>query len=64
MISKLLFFIERVAAYFLGKGWGSSTVSKEFAAAVSLLDEEKVSIFIDIGGNKGTYSYEIIKNFS
>jgi len=63
MISQLLFYIERVAAYFLGKGWGSSTVRKEFAAAVSLLDEEKVSICIDIGGNKGTYSYEIIKNF-
>lgn len=64
MISKLLFFVERIAAYLLGKGWGSATVEKEFAAAISLLDDKKVRICIDIGGNKGTYSEQIIKNFS
>ena len=61
MISKLLFFIERVAAYLLGKGWGSGTVEKEFAAALSLLEGKKVEFCVDIGGNKGTYTEQIIK---
>jgi len=64
MISKLLFFIGRTAAYLLGKGSGSGTVEKEFAAAVSLLDDKKAKICIDIGGNKGTYTEQIIKKFS
>lgn len=61
MIGKLLFFIERVAAYLLGKGWGSSTVEKEFAAALSLLDGKKLELCVDIGGNKGAYTEQIIK---
>lgn len=61
MISKFLFFIERVAAYLLGKGWGSTTVEKEFAAALSLLKDKKVELCVDIGGNKGTYTEQIIK---
>ena len=61
MISKLLFFIERVAAYLLGKGWGSGTVEKEFAAALSLLEGKKVELCVDIGGNKGTYTEQILK---
>lgn len=61
MIGKLLFFIERVAAYLLGKGWGSGTVKKEFAAALSLLDGKKVELCVDIGGNQGTYTEQIIK---
>jgi len=60
MISKLLFFIERVAAYLLGKGWGSGTVEKEFAAAISLLEGKKVELCVDIGGNKGTYTEQIL----
>lgn len=61
MIIKLLFFIERVAAYLLGKGWGSGTVEKEFSAALSLLQKNKVNLCLDIGGNKGTYTEQIIK---
>lgn len=61
MISKLLFFIERSAAYLLGKGWGSSTIEKEFSAALSLLEDKKLGLCVDIGGNKGKYTEQIIK---
>jgi len=61
MISKILSLIERVAAYLLGKGWSSSTVEKEFSAALSLLKQNKVNLCVDIGGNKGTYTEQIIK---
>lgn len=61
MIIKLLFFIERVAAHLLGKGWGSGTVEKEFSAALSLLQKNKVNLCLDIGGNKGSYTEQIIK---
>ena len=64
MINKLLLYIERVATYLLGKGWGGSTVDKEFTAALSLLDCKKANICIDIGGNKGTYTEQLINKFS
>ena len=50
-----------MAAYLLGKGWGSGTVEKEFSAALSLLQLNKVNLCVDIGGNKGTYTEQIIK---
>jgi len=52
---------ERAAAYLLGKGWGAGTVEKEFLAALSLLQEKKINLCIDIGGNKGAYTEQIIK---
>ena len=61
MISKILFLFERLAAYLLGKGWGSATVKKEFSAALSLLKQNKVNLCVDIGGNKGAYSEQIIE---
>lgn len=63
MINKILFSVERIAAYLQGKGWGSSTVAKEFASAVSLLDKNGLSLCIDIGGNKGTYTEEVVRKF-
>jgi FkbM family methyltransferase len=55
--------IERKAAYFQGKGWGSATISHEFKAAVSTLGHDDVKLCIDIGGNKGLYSAEILKQY-
>ena len=63
MIVKFFTLMERGAAYLLGKGWGSSTVKKEFAAAESLLNVKKLSFCVDIGGSVGTYSEEIIKKY-
>ena len=64
MLNKLLFFVERVSANLLGKGWGNSTVKKEFASAVSLLPSNKPTVCIDIGGNKGKYTQQILNKFS
>ena len=63
MLNKLLFLVERYAAHFQGKGWGSGTVGKEFATAVSLLEKPEATLCIDIGGNKGTYAQEITRRF-
>ncbi|MCP4314498.1 MAG: FkbM family methyltransferase [Hyphomicrobiales bacterium] len=63
VFNKFLFFVERVSAYLQGKGWGSGTVEKEFAAAVSLLTRKNPQTCIDIGGNKGTYTQEIMRKF-
>ena len=62
-MSKLLFFIERASAHLLGKGGGGRTVAKEFSSAVSLLQNKKPILFIDIGGNQGIYTQEIAKQF-
>ncbi|MEP2943433.1 MAG: FkbM family methyltransferase [Hyphomicrobiales bacterium] len=64
MLNKFLFFIECKAAYLLGKGWGSGTVEKEFASAVSLLSNKEPELCIDIGGNKGTYTQQIMNKFA
>ena len=61
MIDRFLCSVERNAAYYQGKGWGGGTVKEEFSQAVSLLDNKDVRLCIDIGGNKGTYTEEIIR---
>ena len=63
-LNKLLVFIERIAAKLQGKGWGSGTVQKEFRLALKLLTNYPPKLCIDIGGNKGTYTEQIINNFS
>lgn len=63
MMSRMLSFIERVAAYLQGKGWGSGTVTKEFQVAVTLLDGKLPSLCVDIGGNRGLYTEQILHKF-
>jgi FkbM family methyltransferase len=63
MLRKFLFLVERTAAKLLGKGWGSSTVEKEFKSAVSLLSNHTPKLCIDIGGNKGIYTQQILNKF-
>lgn len=61
---KFLFFIEHAFARLLGKGWGSTTVKQEFSSALKLLTKKSPKLCIDIGGNKGIYTEEILKRFS
>lgn len=63
MINKLLSKGERVAAYWQGKGWGAGSVAKEFLSAVSLIDANNVDLCVDIGGNKGVYTAEIVRRY-
>ena len=63
MFYRFFLSVERKAAKLQGKGWGSTTVRKEFAAAVSLLTSRNPQICIDIGANKGTYTYEVVRKF-
>lgn len=52
--------VERCAAYMQGKGYGSSTVRREVSAAISLLGRQP-RLVVDIGGNKGAYTAEVLK---
>ena len=63
MIRKILSLFEWFSAYLLGKGWGTGTVQREFAAALALREEKEVRLCIDVGGNKGTYTEQIVSKF-
>lgn len=63
ILIRLLSLLERIAAYLYGKGWGGATVEKEFRAVVSLLSNSNPILCIDIGGNKGKYTEQILKIF-
>ena len=60
---KFLSFLEQTIAHLLGKGGGSETVEQEFSFAVKMLAKKNPRICLDIGGNKGIYTEEIIKRF-
>ena len=53
--------IERLSAILQGKGYGSSTLKKEVAVALSLLGRKPVT-FVDVGGNKGGYTEHLLRN--
>ena len=55
--------LEVALSHLQGKGWGFATVAKEFLSATSLLEGNTVHLCVDIGGNKGIYSDEIIRQF-
>ena len=63
MIDRILCYVERKAAYYQGKGWGAGTVKLEVSQALKLLDTKNLKLCIDIGGNKGAYTEEIINQF-
>lgn len=63
MFIKILSFLERLLSNIQGKGWGSRTVDKEFSAAMRLLSKKEPKLCIDIGGNKGSYSNQILKKY-
>ena len=64
ILNKLLVLIERIAAKLQGKGWGSGTVQKEFKSVVKLLTNNSPKLCIDIGGNKGIYTEQVVNTFS
>ncbi|MEI6645079.1 MAG: hypothetical protein WCP12_03475 [bacterium] len=49
--------IERTAAKFQGKGYGTATCRREIAAAVPYIPSENLVVF-DVGANAGHYSRE------
>jgi len=62
MTLKILNLIELTLAHLQGKGWGSASIKKEFSSVSSLLSKSP-SLCVDIGGNKGLYTEEILRNF-
>lgn len=54
-------YIIKLLNYFLGKGYGSISIQKEVHFVKKLNPEAKV--FIDVGGNIGNYSQELLENF-
>jgi len=62
MLLKILYLIELTVACLQGKGWGRGTVKKEFSSASSFFSKSP-SLCIDIGGNKGLYTEEILRRF-
>lgn len=63
MLSDALFFFERVSAYLQGKGGTNGTNPREFPRALALLKSNDVKLCVDIGGNKGIYTDEIVRRF-
>ena len=62
MFLKILNLIESMLAHLQGKGWGGATIKKEFSSVSSLLSKSP-SLCVDIGGNKGLYTEEILRNY-
>jgi FkbM family methyltransferase len=62
MFLKILNLIELSLSRLQGKGWGSATIKKEFSYVSSLLSKSP-SLCVDIGGNKGLYTEEILRKF-
>ena len=54
---------ERGCFWQLGKGWGSYTMSEEFSAVRSILNNNTFDLCVDIGANEGEYTQEIINNY-
>lgn len=58
----LLLKEERKAAFKQGKGYGAGTIKEEVSACLELLNVKPL-IFLDIGGNKGEYTREVLKRY-
>ena len=54
--------LEKDAAYAQGKGWGGGTIQDEVSACLNLLSGVP-RVFVDIGGNKGHYTQEVLRRF-
>lgn len=61
MLTSLITLCQRSALYLLGKGWGAMTVEKEFRGAIALLPKKELQLCVDMGGNKGCYTAQILK---
>jgi len=63
MVSKLLGLCELLSSYLLGKGAGAGTVRKELSAVLRVSEQRDVRIFVDVGGNKGVYTEQVVARF-
>jgi FkbM family methyltransferase len=63
LVFKFLKLIERTAARLQGKGYGSATIEKEISCLSNLLSI-KPKFALDIGGNVGSYTAELINKWS
>jgi len=59
---KILKLSERLFAFLQGKGYGSTTIKQEVNLLTKLLNTKPI-LAIDIGGNVGEYTAELMKNF-
>lgn len=59
---KELEVISEISCLRQGKGWGMATISKEVSACIKLLKYDPIFL-VDIGGHKGEYTEEFLKNF-
>jgi FkbM family methyltransferase len=62
MLATVTFILEKIILiinYMLGKGYGTSSIKKEFRLSYSLLDKP-AAIILDVGANIGTYTAEAI----
>lgn len=60
VLFKALAVLEKILAYFQGKGYGSASIRSEVNSVLRLLND-KPSIAIDVGGNIGDYSNELLR---
>lgn len=63
LVFSLLKFLEKVATYGQGKGYGAATIAKEVETATSFFTEPP-KLAIDVGGNIGNYTAELTKAFN
>lgn len=62
LIHKLCASVEKRAAYLCGKGYGTATIKQEVRMVSSLLGRSP-RLAVDIGGNVGDYSAELLRVF-
>lgn len=62
LIHKLCTSLEKRAAYLCGKGYGTATIKQEVRLVSSLLGSSP-RLAVDIGGNVGDYSAELLRVF-
>lgn len=55
-------YLEARAAFHQGKGWGASSISDEVNACLLLLSTPPHCL-IDVGGNKGLYTQDLLRRF-
>ena len=59
---KLCVSVEKRVTYLCGKGYGSATIAQEVRMISSLLGR-RPRLAVDIGGNVGDYSAELLRRF-
>jgi FkbM family methyltransferase len=61
-MKKLLILLNKMLSWLLGIGYGAESIEKEIKSFMKFIPNGE--IFIDVGGNKGLYSSNLIKKFN